>query len=401
MAKELKLGFKDASGLLAIKEDDLGNKIVKVAKDEADYWKMSINSKVDKTYPTPEDTPAGDKRVKEYLNFTFGSTKSLATGKEFSVSSEAWSAIFVSYCVKKAFQELYGEVSDEKLFKELLPVSPHPRHMYYAHEAYKKKEKGLRGYYWAFANQAILKLGDIIVRGRAGKHYNYSYLKKNNTGESHADIVVELDADTVKVIGGNVSLPGEKRGTTVFEKTYPLKEGKLDLSKGRASGVFTVLSLMPEQRAIASSGETHSITLTMPPQDYELDRMLLQLRLVMYGEPLSDVNYTLMADKNYSGTTDAEGNLEQVLPAETYQASLALEDWGTLSLELGDLNPSFKLQGVQERLANLGYACGVLEGQMNPETLQAIKRFQEEHELEVDGIVGPKTQAKLEELYGS
>jgi len=58
------------------------------------------------------------------------------------------------------------------------------------------------------------------------------------------------------------------------------------------------------------------------------------------------------------------------------------------------------LTDVQQALNALGYACGDADGLLGPKTLSAIRDFQEDNNLKVDGIAGPITRAKLEELLG-
>ncbi|ELP92317.1 hypothetical protein EIN_122280 [Entamoeba invadens IP1] len=55
---------------------------------------------------------------------------------------------------------------------------------------------------------------------------------------------------------------------------------------------------------------------------------------------------------------------------------------------------------VQTMLIVLGYSCGSngADGQMGPSTKAAIKQFQSDYGLAVDGIAGPQTIAKLEQL---
>lgn len=53
---------------------------------------------------------------------------------------------------------------------------------------------------------------------------------------------------------------------------------------------------------------------------------------------------------------------------------------------------------LQENLIKLGYDCGPdgADGQFGYNTLKAVTKFQREHNLEVDGQVGPLTQAAIE-----
>lgn len=50
---------------------------------------------------------------------------------------------------------------------------------------------------------------------------------------------------------------------------------------------------------------------------------------------------------------------------------------------------------LQERLNYLGYSCGVVDGIFGDDTKDAVKAFQAEHGLAVDGVVGPKTWSEL------
>ena len=50
---------------------------------------------------------------------------------------------------------------------------------------------------------------------------------------------------------------------------------------------------------------------------------------------------------------------------------------------------------VQKRLTALGYAPGAVDGRYGPATAAAVKAFQRDRKLEVDGIAGPLTLAAL------
>lgn len=50
---------------------------------------------------------------------------------------------------------------------------------------------------------------------------------------------------------------------------------------------------------------------------------------------------------------------------------------------------------VQQELKELGYYKGETNGVLNEETTAAVKTFQGEHKLKVDGILGKKTRKAL------
>lgn len=50
---------------------------------------------------------------------------------------------------------------------------------------------------------------------------------------------------------------------------------------------------------------------------------------------------------------------------------------------------------IQQKLKELGYYNGVVDGILGPASVTAIKKFQKDNGLVVDGIVGAKTAAKL------
>jgi len=54
------------------------------------------------------------------------------------------------------------------------------------------------------------------------------------------------------------------------------------------------------------------------------------------------------------------------------------------------------VKALQERLAKLGYAVGITDSVYGPTTAGAVRAFQRDHKLEVDGWVGPRTFEELE-----
>jgi hypothetical protein len=77
------------------------------------------------------------------------------------------------------------------------------------------------------------------------------------------------------------------------------------------------------------------------------------------------------------------------------------------TLQIGRLNPimekahtKYCISGVQQRLNNLGFYCGPVDGIKGPNTKFAIEKFQSLFGLNVDNIPGTKeTQPKLQEIH--
>lgn len=80
----------------------------------------------------------------------------------------------------------------------------------------------------------------------------------------------------------------------------------------------------------------------------------------------------------------------------------------TLRVQPGRLDPIETMSGQQQRLNNLGYFAGFVKTQavdakhVEPQLRWAVEEFQCDHmgSAEADGVLGPKTLAKLKEVYG-
>lgn len=54
-----------------------------------------------------------------------------------------------------------------------------------------------------------------------------------------------------------------------------------------------------------------------------------------------------------------------------------------------------QVRQIQQELNDKGYSCGIADGTFGSKTYQAVLRFQRDHGLNADGIVGAKTKAAL------
>lgn len=59
------------------------------------------------------------------------------------------------------------------------------------------------------------------------------------------------------------------------------------------------------------------------------------------------------------------------------------------------------VKDLQEKLNRLGYSCGKADGEYGMATFRAVVTFQEDHQLEADGIAGRMTMAAIEEALAA
>ena len=118
--------------------------------------------------------------------------------------------------------------------------------------------------------------------------------------------------------------------------------------------------------------------------------------------PRANQHYILTVDGALlEGDTDADGILEQNIPPTARQGKLIVgPDKMELNINLGGLDPSDTVSGIQHRLNNLGYPCGA-DGVMTDETRQAIRLFQQDQGLPETGELDGQTKSKLESVHSS
>jgi hypothetical protein len=117
-------------------------------------------------------------------------------GLDFPGVSTAWSAVFISWCVKQA-----GATKAEFAFAAA--------HSVFVHQAIVnlKNSKGVfRGYEF---NAIQPNVGDILQNNRAGHKYDYAFAGKEIYYLSHSAIVIEKGTDAtgqyIVTVGGNES----------------------------------------------------------------------------------------------------------------------------------------------------------------------------------------------------
>ena len=127
---------------------------------------------------------------------------------------------------------------------------------------------------------------------------------------------------------------------------------------------------------------------------------------------LQNVDYRLaIGDQTYTGNTGTDGRVNQKIPVDATEATLTVEALGLgWNLKIGHLDPvhddpqdSPIFTGVKARLKNLGFYAGEVDDELNSETQDAVKRFQEVvlNRTDPDGQLDSDTREALLREHGS
>jgi hypothetical protein len=144
---------------------------------------------------------------------------------------------------------------------------------------------------------------------------------------------------------------------------------------------------------------------------FKLKTSTLKLRLTLrdkYEKPIANAKCVLAVDgTTINVTTDAQGGINQDIPSTAQKGVLVILDakqtpYNNIQIPIliGNLDPLTEVSGQQARLKNLGYFRGDVGSPADDAFEAAVEEFQCDHDLTVDGICGPATQAKLKEVHG-
>jgi hypothetical protein len=129
----------------------------------------------------------------------------------------------------------------------------------------------------------------------------------------------------------------------------------------------------------------------------------LRLQVLVRNEPLANLPYVLSSGPyQITGTTDAEGRIEVSVPPNLPETMLRVGEGASARvyrLAPRTLNPAREIDGIQARLANLGYYAGPIDGRLDAATASAIRRFQRAHDLPVTGQADTATASALADLH--
>jgi hypothetical protein len=130
------------------------------------------------------------------------------------------------------------------------------------------------------------------------------------------------------------------------------------------------------------------------------EKLVIQFRTI--GEPRANEAYVLDIDGALSeGQTDENGIAEVWIPPNAMKGKISFRDGGDeYELELGDLDPITEVSGIQQRLQNMGFYEGPIDGKMSGQIEHGIGDFQKARGLNPTGKPDENTRNEIEQAYG-
>jgi len=298
-------------------------------------------------------------KAKEYLGYTEGTNNDTKFGDWYGLPHQPWCAMFVSYCA--------NEVGiSQNIIKKFASCTT--------------------GFNW-FSSQGVAtrehitpKIGDII----------FFIWNKSNTTPDHVGIVEEVKDGKVHTIEGN-------RSDKVQRFVYDLDSWQI---YGYAQPKYEENS--SEDEEVVISTVTYSLIKKGAKGSLVKEA---QEKLVAKGYSLPKYG----CDGDFGSETESAVKQLQSDAGISVDGEIGNDTWSVLNSDFkkpvstypGYLvmkgQQSDNVSKVQNKLISLGYSCGSYgaDGIFGVATFNAVKTFQKDNGLSVDGIVGPKTWNKL------
>ncbi|MFV8755971.1 peptidoglycan-binding domain-containing protein [Nannocystaceae bacterium ST9] len=134
---------------------------------------------------------------------------------------------------------------------------------------------------------------------------------------------------------------------------------------------------------------------------YQPRTIPVRLQFLQAGVPRSHepVDWRVAGGELVEDRLDAEGWLRAAVPLDASELEVVFQpgtDYAkTTTMRLAHLDPVEEVRGIQQRLNNLGFACGAESGDAGDETRAAIEAYQRAHGLAETGEIDDSTRAHL------
>lgn len=125
----------------------------------------------------------------------------------------------------------------------------------------------------------------------------------------------------------------------------------------------------------------------------QIEAMVREIKSKGLDDELASGRWAAFA-AGYNGPGYAENKYDAKLQAAAEKWS-GRADGDETSSALKQGIPPYELKAVQQRLADLGFYKGLIDGLNGPKTIGAIAAFQASASIQVDGIYGPQTKQAL------
>jgi hypothetical protein len=151
-----------------------------------------------------------------------------------------------------------------------------------------------------------------------------------------------------------------------------------------------------EREEARGTGRRHQFVVQQPSR---------KIRVVLrdeFGKALSGIKYRLRGKGVHTqvGKLPSDGAITADVPLGVERVSVRLLELNIeYSFRVGHLDPVSRTTGVQQRLTNLGFAPGPVDGVVGSRTRAALVRFQAWAGLPQTGVADAKTRWALEAAH--
>jgi len=122
------------------------------------------------------------------------------------------------------------------------------------------------------------------------------------------------------------------------------------------------------------------------------------------GKPRGNLNYCIIIEgKLHRDKTSLDGWVRVPIVPNAKRGRLIVQENNkqeVYELNLGNIDPIDQVEGIRQRLKNLGFDCGGEGRELGEQTKATLKEFQHQYQLPESGEPDQDTQAKLKQVYG-